>query len=51
MLFSLIASSTLRFNDLFQQLDSKVLQWTVIEDVIVGFINNKLNGLNNGASW
>lgn len=42
MLFSLIASSILRSNDLFQQLDSKVLQWTLIEDFIVGFFNNKL---------
>lgn len=42
MLFSLIAPSILRFNDLFQHFDSKVLLWTLIEDVIVGFFNNKL---------
>lgn len=42
MLFSLIAPSILRFNGLFQYFDSKVLQWTLIEDVIVGLFNNKL---------
>lgn len=53
MLFSLIAPSILRFKYLFQYFDSKELQWTLIEDVIVGFFNNKLyfNGLNNGTSW